>query len=258
MHRRRPIQGLARCVALAIGHWFEALPNVGGIQQSVEVQKMTKPGDVVRLSEQLGAFLYDVGAPAVFFPLGGMRAVREKTLDGLDIRPGTSVLELGCGSGSLTAMMIHRGAIVRAVDRSEAMLRRARRRAPEASFTRCDILDFKCDQKFDRVLLAFVLHHLESADRLATLKLARTLLKSGGLVGILDWAEPRGAALGFVLHAFLSAVEPSTALDWIKSDFESQLKQSGFMAIEDHALAFGAARIVLTATACRELPKVQN
>jgi trans-aconitate methyltransferase len=103
-------------------------------------------------------------------------------------------LELGCGSGGLTALMIRRGAVVKAVDQSEAMLRRARRHAPQASFARCNILNFKSEEKFDRVLLAFVLHHMESDDRLATLKLASKLLKSGGLVGILDWSEPRGSA----------------------------------------------------------------
>lgn len=210
---------------------------------------MTEAGDVVRLSEQLGAFLYDVGVPAVFFPLGGIRAIREKTLDVLDIKPGTTVLELGCGSAGLTALMIRRGAVVKAVDRSEAMLRRARRRAPGASFTRCDILDFKSDQRFDRVLLAFVLHHMEADARLATLKLARTLLNSGGLIGVLDWAEPGGAVLRLVLHAFLFAVEPGSALDFIKSDFEIQLEQSGFIPIEDHAQAFGAARVVSAAAA---------
>lgn len=210
---------------------------------------MTEARDVVRLSEQLGAFLYDVGAPAVFFPLGGLRAMREKTIDVLDIEPGTTVLELGCGSGGLTAPMTRRGAVVMAVDRSEAMLRRARHRAPASSFERCDILDFKSDQRFDRVLLAFVLHHMGADVRLATLKLARTLLKSGGLLGVLDWAEPRGTALRFVLHAFLASVEPRSALDWIKSDFESQLKQSGLVLSEEHTLAFGAATVFLAAPA---------
>ena len=209
---------------------------------------MTETGEVVRLSEQLGAFLYDVGVPVVFFPLGGIRAMREKTLDILNIKAGTSVLELGCGSGSFTALMIRRGAFVKGFDQSEAMLRRARRRAPEATFTRCDILDFKCDQKFDRVLLAFVLHHMESDDRLATLNLARSLLKSAGLLGVLDWSEPKSAIFRFVFHAFLSAVEPRSARDWIKSDFERQLKQSGFMSVEGNAMAFGATRIVIAAT----------
>lgn len=206
---------------------------------------MTEHREVVRLSEQLGAFLYDVGVPAVFFPLGGIGAIREKTLDSLRINQGTTVLELGCGSGGLTTRMICRGAVVTAVDQSEAMLRRARRRASEATFARCDILDFKSDQKFDRVLVAFVLHHMESTDRLATLNLSRSLLKSNGLIGVLDWAEPSCAPLRWGLHALLATVEPRTAMDWIQSDFEIQLKQSRFIPIEDHSLACGAAKVVL-------------
>ena len=223
--------------------------NFARIPQGRLSLKMTKPADVVRLSEKLGAIIYDVGAPAVFLPLGGLHAVRKQALDALDLRAGTTVLELGCGSGVLTARMIARGAVVKAVDGSEAMLRRARRRAPEASFARCDILDFNCDQKFDRVLLAFILHHMEADARVSTLKLARAALKRGGFVGILDWAEPAGTALRWALHAFLATVEPRSAMDWIKNDFETQLKQSGFVPIEDHALAFGAARLLLAAPA---------
>ena len=208
---------------------------------------MSRREDGVGISEKLGAIIYDVGAPAVFFPLGSLHAMREKTLDVMEIRPGTTVLELGCGSGGLTALMTPRGAVVKGVDKSEAMLRRARRRAPDASFARCDILDFKSNQKFDRVLLAFVLHHMERDARLGTLELARTLLKSGGLVVILDWAEPGGAILRLALHVFLATVERRSAMDWIKSDFEIQLKQSGFVPIKDHSLAFGAARVFLAA-----------
>ena len=44
-------------------------------------------------------------------------------------------------------------------------------------------------------------------------------------------------------------VEPRSAMDWIKSDFEAQLNQSGFILIEDRPLALGAARVVLAETA---------
>ena len=114
---------------------------------------MTETRQGSGITDRVNAFVYDFGAPAVFFPLGGINALREKTLDALDIRPQSSVLELGCGTGALSEKLIARGAVVTAVDRSEAMLRRARRRAPSAKFLRGDILNFQCEQKFDRALI---------------------------------------------------------------------------------------------------------
>src|SRR5947209_6665818 len=84
------------------------------------------------LFTRLDPLIFDLGAPLVFLPLGGIDAVREQTLDVLDIRPGSKVLELGCGTGALTAKLVRRGASVTAVDLSESMLRRARRRPPSS------------------------------------------------------------------------------------------------------------------------------
>lgn len=210
---------------------------------------MTRPEGHPNLYEQLGAAVYDWGAPAVFLPLGGLKVLRERALDVLEIQRGISVLELGCGTGALTAMMLHRGVTVTAVDQSEAMLRRARRRAPAATFILSDLLDFNCDRKFDRVLLAFVLHHLEADARLATLKLARTALKPGGLVGVLDWAEPDNAILGWTLHAFLRAVEPSSAEDFIKQGMETYLEQAGLAHVRSRELGKGVAKVCVAASA---------
>ena len=197
------------------------------------------------LRDQLGALAYDMGSRAIFALLGGINLLRERTLDALQVRPGNSVLELGCGSGALTEKLIRRGASVVGVDQSKGMLRRAGRRAPMATLIRADILEFKCDQKFDRVLLAFVLHHMEAEARLFTLTLARTALKPGGLIGVLDWTEPDTAALRWALQGLLTAVEPSSALDWIESGFDSHFWQADLVSIESRTLARGVAKVVV-------------
>lgn len=198
--------------------------------------------------DQLGAAIYDFGAPAVFFPLGGVNVLRERTLDELDIQPGSHVLELGCGTGALTEKLIQRGALVTAVDQSKAMLWRAHRRAPSATFVQRDILSLNCDQKFDRVLIAFVLHHMDIKARISTLNIARDALRTGGLIGILDWVEPTRSPLRWALHAFLSAVEPGSAKDWVKRGFETHLEQSGLAKLRSCNLAMGAARVVVAAS----------
>ena len=200
------------------------------------------------LREQLGAVIYDIGARAIFSPLSGIDLLRKRTLDALQIRPGNSVLELGCGSGALTEMLIRRGASVVGVDQSEVMLRRARRRAPQATFIHADILDFKCAQKFDQVLIAFVLHHMDAEARVYTLVLARAALKPGGLVAVLDWTKPDTKALRWLLHGLLAAVEPRSALDWIENGFDTHLKQADLVSIESRTLAMGVAKVVVART----------
>ncbi|SRR5581483_5125978 len=206
---------------------------------------MVEPKRGLGITDRVTAFVYDFGAPAVFYPVGGINALREKALDALDIRPGASVLELGCGTGALTEKLISRGARVTAVDRSDAMLRRARRRAPSAKIVCCDILNFQYEQKFDRVLLAFVLHHMEAKERLSTLKIARRALEPDGLVGILDWAEPPRVPLRWIVRGFISAVEPRSAMDWIEQGFESHLGRSDLRMIDKFDLAMGAAKVVI-------------
>jgi ubiquinone/menaquinone biosynthesis C-methylase UbiE len=203
------------------------------------------PKDDPDLRDQLGALAYDVGSRAIFALLGGIDLLRERTLDALQVLPGNSVLELGCGSGALTEKVIRRGASVVGVDQSKGMLRRARRRAPKATFIQADILDFKCAQTFDRVLIAFLLHHMDAEARVYTLALARTALKPGGFVGVLDWTEPDTAALRWALRWLLTAVEPRSALDWIESGFDSHLELAGLVSTGSRTLARGVAKVVV-------------
>src|ERR1700741_4932230 len=69
-------------------------------------------------------------------------------LDAAGIGAGTRVLELGCGTGSVTAEMVRRGAVVTGVDFSPDMLRRARGRAPTAEFVQANILEFAAEPVF--------------------------------------------------------------------------------------------------------------
>jgi ubiquinone/menaquinone biosynthesis C-methylase UbiE len=204
-----------------------------------------EPKDGPDLRDQVGAVAYDMGSRAIFALLGGIDRLHERTLDALQVRPGNSVLELGCGSGALTEKLIRRGASVVGVDQSKGMLRRASRRAPLATLIRTDILEFKSAQKFDRVLIAFVLHHMDAEARLFTLTLARTALKPGGLVGILDWAEPHPGALRWAFHGLLTTLEPTSALDWIESGFDAHLTQADLVSIGRHNLARGVAKVVV-------------
>ena len=80
----------------------------------------------------------------------------------LDIQPGDTVLELGCGCGALTRYLGEVGAKVVAVDGSAARARIAAERCSDLPNVRVfvdDLLRFQSSEKFDWVLLIGVLEY---------------------------------------------------------------------------------------------------
>jgi demethylmenaquinone methyltransferase/2-methoxy-6-polyprenyl-1,4-benzoquinol methylase len=107
------------------------------------------------------------------------------------VRPGDKVLDACCGTGDLALAARAAGGDVVGVDFSEAMLARARRKAPEIEWVRGDAaaLPFP-DETFDAVTVGFGIRNL--ADLEGGLRELARVLKPGGKVGCLEITRPRG------------------------------------------------------------------
>ncbi len=99
-------------------------------------------------------------------------------LDLLAAQPGERVLDLGCGSGQLTAAIARTGAAVVGLDSSPEMLASARAQHPEIEFRLDDIADFTLESPVDAVFSNAVLHWVKNADGAA--RCISRALKSGG------------------------------------------------------------------------------
>lgn len=128
-----------------------------------------------------------------FTRLAGVGRIHERLLDRADPQRGQRILEIGCGTGNLLTALGRRGLDIAAVgiDPDPAALGRARRKAArrrlpirfEQAFAGALPLP---DAGFDRVLSAFMLHHLDEAGRLGALREARRVLRPGGQLHIVD------------------------------------------------------------------------
>lgn len=182
---------------------------------------------------------YDAINTAIFLPAGGSRRVRQRFVSTLDVSPGHRVLELGCGTGQVTSLLLAAGAEVVAIDPLPAMLEGARRRAPGATLIEADLFDVEIPGHFDRVVLSFVLHNFDVNARREALRLSGRALASGGQVGILDWAVPSGPVWASAWRRFLTRLEPSSD-DVEVADVDLELRYLGGEAPNVSAVLDGA------------------
>jgi trans-aconitate methyltransferase len=96
-------------------------------------------------------------------------------------RAGEKILDLGCGSGQLTAKIAESGAEVVGVDRSPEMVAEARRNFPSLTFEIGDAAGFTVDGPFDAVFSNAALHWVKDADGAAA-SVARALRNGGRFV----------------------------------------------------------------------------
>jgi ubiquinone/menaquinone biosynthesis C-methylase UbiE len=193
------------------------------------------------------AAAYDALNTVMFLPSGGSRRLRNLLVESLAIRPGQRVLELGCGTGQVTAELLAAGAQVVAVDRLPAMLARARQRAPRAVFIEGDAFEAEVEGVFDRVVLSFVLHNFESEARIRLLRRAAARLAPGGSIGVLEWALPAGRLRAALWRRFLRALEPAqgSVQDVLAGKLESDVASSDLRIARRQRVAGGRAEIVV-------------
>ena len=112
------------------------------------------------------------------------------------IRPGDTVLECACGTGTITAAIAPACARVVATDFSEGMLKQARKklaRFPHVVVEQADITDLRyADDSFDAVVAGNVIHLLpEPGDALKELK---RVVRPGGTIIVPTYVIPKKRA----------------------------------------------------------------
>ncbi len=112
-------------------------------------------------------------------------AFRDWQIDLARVAWGVSVLDVGCGTGTLAVAAARRAASVHGLDPSSELLTRARKKARRA---RLDVtfelgagesLPYP-DESFDVVLSSFVLHHLSHDDLRDSVRELRRVVKATG------------------------------------------------------------------------------
>ncbi len=163
---------------------------------------------------------------------------KRELVDEVALAPGLRVLDLGCGTGTLTVLLkqAEPEAIVVGLDPDADALLIAQRKARSS---RVDI-EFQeglaWDESlppgsFDRVVSSLVFHHLPRDDKRRALLRAHQLLKPDGTLHIADWGKARGPLmrLAFLSVQLLDGFE--TTQDSVAGRLPGQIEEAGFVDV---------------------------
>jgi trans-aconitate 2-methyltransferase len=177
------------------------------------------------LKTQWDATLYE-GKHAFIWQYG------EDLLNLLSPQPGERILDLGCGTGQLTAKIAMTGAVVLGIDADPTMLEKARYNYPQLQFAVADARNFQVEQPLDAIFSNATLHWILEKDAVIG-SMHQALKPKGRLV-----AEFGGKGnIKAITEALLGALEaigclsPEIRLPWYFpsiGEYTSCLEKHGF------------------------------
>lgn len=171
----------------------------------------------------------------------GMReeTFKNRLIEHARIGPNFRVLDLGCGTGTLTILVKQSqpAAEVIGFDGDPQVLEIGRIKAAQqnVNITFDQGMAYQLPypaESFDRVISSLVLHHLTREDRQRALGEVYRVLKRGGEFWIIDFGKPHDA-LAFVISLVMRNLERTK--DLIQGLLPDQLRGAGFQEVAEVA-----------------------
>jgi SAM-dependent methyltransferase len=128
-------------------------------------------------------------------------------LDAACVGDGTTLLDVGCGSGVAAAIARKRGAKVSGIDAALPAVEIARARVPGADFRVGEMEALPYDDGSFDVVTGFNSFQY-AADPVRALREARRVARAGGTIAILTWGQPEACEATAVLKALASLIPP--------------------------------------------------
>ena len=185
-----------------------------------------------------------------FVTLGQAPRLRKMTVDLALIKPGDTVLDVGCGTGEVTLLAKRRAGNgnVFGIDPAPEMIAVARRKAARKGLA----IDFRVgviealpfpDSSIDVVTSSLMMHHLPEDLKARGVAELYRVLKPGGRLLIADFMRPTGS---FLNHVFIAFTRHERLRQGIE-DIQGLLKNAGFSQItqpKEKVLVIGFVRAV--------------
>ncbi len=184
---------------------------------------------------------------------------RMRTRRAIDPRPGQRILDVACGTGTVTRILADHGASVTGLDFSHGMISEAIERHgdhPNITFQQGDAtqLPFE-DNTFDATTVSFGIRNVQEPKRALAEMLRVT--KPGGKILVCEFSHPANGLVGFGYDTYMNVVMPGVvklvssdpeAYDYLfrsiqawpeEATFASWLREAGYEQVAYRNLTYG-------------------
>lgn len=165
------------------------------------------------------------------------RIFKQNLIRQANIRPGMRVLDLGCGTGTLTILIkqTYPTAEVVGLDGDQAVLDIGRSKAGQVgvNITFDHGMAYQLpypDNSFDRVLSSLVIHHLTTENKQLTMHEIYRVLRAGGELHVVDFGKPR-SIYSKLISLVMRVLEE--AADNIHGLLPDMIRSAGFTQVEE-------------------------
>ena len=161
--------------------------------------------------------------------------LRAQVLDG--VAPGSAVVDVGCGTGTLAIALAADGAEVIGVDGDPEVLALAHAKpGAEAVQWRKGLATALPlpGASADRVVTSLLLHHLDAGAKRTALAEALRVLRPGGRLHVADWGRPRDPVMRAAAWALQRVDGPDGLREHLEGAVPALLADAGFTAVAVH------------------------
>jgi demethylmenaquinone methyltransferase/2-methoxy-6-polyprenyl-1,4-benzoquinol methylase len=220
--------------------------DVSGVQEICQLTSSFPPmATILRDLSYRHQWLYDSISWLAALSVGGENRFRRLALEGLEIQPETQVLDLCCGSGQATQILVQRSHHVTGLDASPFSIQRAQRNVPQAQYVEAfaESMPFP-DQHFDLVHTSAALHEMQPEQLQQILREVYRVLKPGGIFCLVDFHAPSNPLFLPGVYLFLYLFETETAWKLLETDLGEGLKAIGFQINRSQLYAGGSLQVI--------------
>lgn len=190
-------------------------------------------------------WLYNTISWGAALVVGGESRMRGLALAGISLPNQAKILDLCCGSGQATQMLLTLSPHVTGADASPLSLKRARLQVPQATYveTLAENMPFT-DGQFDLVHTSLAMHEMSAGQRQQIFQEVYRVLRQGGKFVFLDFHRPTQPLFWPGLALFLILFETETSWQFIASDVLQELQEIGFTLNRQQLYAGGSLQTI--------------